>query len=346
MNAQIEPSSVHDGDGKRRALVEDNTLTKRAKLATTKGVGLSVTSADAENDELKAADQPQGEETVHGNMQGIYDDYRHETTSDIAEPLHASADSASSITKSGPLDNPAKETTMTTSTAHGDELVNNKRVYSELKESAETGCADANGTILEDSPDHIDRGLEQECMENRMQYSVFGADNSFTCESDKQQVSSMSPIEGSILADKTQCQSNNTTDIRPIPVSEEEVVHNIPEIQESILASEEKSEETGIQKDGDVDSDATRGNTLSQLRKSTIKSTSTAPQNTASTLQTRIAKNGKNFLWLTPSPTRPKTFALVILSILSFKRATSRLSQKSSRLGGTICRTPLTIVLY
>jgi hypothetical protein len=37
------------------------------------------------------------------------------TTGGIAESLHANADSASSITKSGPLDNAAEETAMTNS---------------------------------------------------------------------------------------------------------------------------------------------------------------------------------------------------------------------------------------
>jgi hypothetical protein len=138
LSDQTQPS-VQDSDGKRRASVDDYALGKRLKLTMTEGVGLNLTSAkkhnmNVENNEFKGTDRSQGEETVHRNLQGVYETKQSNTmesftTGGIAESLHADADGASSITKSGPLENAAEEIAMTNSgdiAAHGDKLVNDR----------------------------------------------------------------------------------------------------------------------------------------------------------------------------------------------------------------------------
>jgi hypothetical protein len=124
----------------------------------------------------------------------------------------------------------------------------------ELGKPVETQDIPAKRADSRETNEALVEGLGQECGEIRKEGEehedfVAGADSSFACESDEQQLDS-SPIQGSIPA-------NNTTDARPISISEEQAEDNIPEIYKSILATEEQSRDTVIQKDDNVESGAT-----------------------------------------------------------------------------------------
>jgi hypothetical protein len=299
MNAQTEPSSdqtqpsVQDGDGKRRLSVDDNALAKKLKLTTTKG-------AKGHDMNIKS-DESQGEETVHRNLQDVYD-HRHET-----ESLHADTDGASNITKSRPLDNAAKEIAMTTSDGFANmgelevdsenmnENMNNTWYESSLLSDCESLVSDISEGL---GPDHFkDRDIDDQVMgmspnlraipiaggklwnsllskesanigdvvdirKEGEQHKDFAQENQMEYSGESDEQEVLSVSPIEGIISAHKTQGeSNTTNVRSPIPASEEQAAHNIE---SILASEEQTGGTGTEKDGGVDSDATssQGNTL------------------------------------------------------------------------------------